>query len=1230
MESGELDALVKDAKSTNQRDRDELLEARSIYSGALQAKTSEDVFNYLGDNYIAVTCKAGYFVQFSLESRNGVCTPCFPGTFTSGNAGENFHKCAGQCPEGYTSSFGSRSEDSCFPLFTFMSMNPSGRHRRNDERRQSFGENSDNTTASASINAKDQGDNNNNNVQRLPSNLRSCEGAVDTTGNVWNNRGFAYITSKDECEEAARLLHRLDVFTMTVTKVEERCSDINYLTGETDFNTSFICSKIREDQGGTCASSQSSRFKNNNGVRPIAVDCSRTCNKCGTDRNHCSTASNGDQMPKGRPDIAPIGFCVLEQSNQGASAGQQRLSFYDECSAGLYDGSPYTPICKVVECPIDGLIKGSGAKPAVPGRRVLGTDNPECESNEVFKSLKETEESEQYKIVYYVIGGTGFACYLILFLTWMNRKRTKVAVSTLTDEVEDGKKFCVNIRSVFNWREFKAVAYLWFKLADITSDWGFWSISIRENVVLNAEMVRNNNDYELYQKIALAFTIFGSLLIPLDIYSLYLRYNYSLKKQAVQKRAEKEGIPQTMAKQLKLGGAPKGTWLFPLITIIFEDIPQISLSIFYMQVMEASAFRDEDSSLFLNALSNSDPLAVFSLVLSSLGLIMNVKYGFRISDAFSRVADLFRRCTFNLFTGTFTDEVADCDHGMITEREAHRRLKDQNRVSNDTGKKSLLPCIVWLGNDRSQNTRVYYVSHYLAPDADQDHDQKKRSKKKKGSAGIPKYRKVQIVTDDNLVVTKFDREDVVADYKGMKVYDFVSKYLRQLELDRKRTVILVHPEKSAGQRLSLTLAQPKNSRVEVKVRKVSHAATAGSTEDYINRTISKMTVRTKKAATHASLKTLGRRFKEVVQTEMTYRQMAEQSPKTMWDSALQLYVNVEKDPTREEETLFNNEDAGMFEPATTLPHQSREAKAEWDYTMEGVLKGANESNAEKKKKKKKKMAETQATTLTVPQQSGGTAAHEGSAASDAFSQGEAAIDAFFEGDAAIAAAEIASDSFFEGGAIEAADYFADESKGALDVKQLPYQAGDVQQAEVGGDVQKFFQPSVPGLDGIFSYTPPPGFTEEEVNDACIVIQRAFRNFRATRAFNYRFGAQVSFLDDRYKKGDQRVGKTAKSYFKSHFVMAVDEAARKRIEPVFVSDNGVQERGRERGKFEFGASREGKKKWSMLKAIPAELHIDLEKKYQWSDSKKVWELVPGTVSDGIYHDLDHDVRLSEEV
>lgn len=234
MESGELDALVKDAKSTNQRDRDELLEARSIYSGALQAKTSEDVFNYLGDNYIAVTCKAGYFVQFSLESRNGVCTPCFPGTFTSGNAGENFHKCAGQCPEGYTSSFGSRSEDSCFPLFTFMSMNPSGRHRRNDERRQSFGENSDNTTASASINAKDQGDNNNNNVQRLPSNLRSCEGAVDTTGNVWNNRGFAYITSKDECEEAARLLHRLDVFTMTVTKVEERCSDINYLTGETD------------------------------------------------------------------------------------------------------------------------------------------------------------------------------------------------------------------------------------------------------------------------------------------------------------------------------------------------------------------------------------------------------------------------------------------------------------------------------------------------------------------------------------------------------------------------------------------------------------------------------------------------------------------------------------------------------------------------------------------------------------------------------------------------------------------------------------------------------------------------------------------------------------------------------------------------------------------------------------------------------------------------------------
>ena len=94
---------------------------------------------------------------------------------------------------------------------------------------------------------------------------------------------------------------------------------------------------IKESQGGTCSSS-STRLRNNNGEQPISVDCSGTCSSCGADSRFCNDNIDGERsnaVPQQRRSsiAAPVGFCVLETFKSGGS-DKQRLSFYDECSAG--------------------------------------------------------------------------------------------------------------------------------------------------------------------------------------------------------------------------------------------------------------------------------------------------------------------------------------------------------------------------------------------------------------------------------------------------------------------------------------------------------------------------------------------------------------------------------------------------------------------------------------------------------------------------------------------------------------------------------------------------------------------------------------------------------------------------------------------------------------------------------------------------------------------------------
>eukprot|EP00729_Bicosta_minor_P012607 gene12607-10258_t len=531
------------------------------YTGIDVYERSKDAYTKGNTLSTAADCRAGYFLQYSAGSvEEGGCTPCFPGTHSAdlyqdskGNdrSGDK-HKCSGECPEGYTSPFGSRSEASCTPTFKVIMGAQSSRRRHR------------------SVDADSSA------AYSTASRWRTCEGAFDTTGNRWKNRGYTYVTSREECEEAARLLNMIDVFAVTVMQIEDHCADINMLTGSSDANTTFICENVKENQGGTC-SVFGSTFTNSNGAQPLSVDCKGTCSECGQNTQFCRSSREVIGLSERFPLAAPVGYCVLEQSKTG-SGDQQRLSFYDECSAAHYDGSSFSPICKVLECPLDEQIKGTGAKFVGAGLPWDEQMNAECESNDILKALLESRQNLMYKPVYSVIAMIGVLCYIGLFLVWRSQDPSKHP--TITKEFRG----CSWTMSETWWRDFKTASYLWFKLADVTSDWGFWGIEVRDNLVFESNMFLNELDFGKYRSASLGFTVIGTLLIGADIFALFKRYRHSEVKDIYKEKVKGLSFLLRILTD-PVDDAHWATWVFPLLIGIFEDIPQIALSIIYLIVM---------------------------------------------------------------------------------------------------------------------------------------------------------------------------------------------------------------------------------------------------------------------------------------------------------------------------------------------------------------------------------------------------------------------------------------------------------------------------------------------------------------------------------------------------------------------------------------------------------------------------------------------------------------------
>ena len=394
------------------------------------------------DNTTTTMCMPGEFVYFTDAPITRSCMPCRPGTFANRSSAVN-HACPNKCEPGYTTQYGATSRADCEPAYMLM-----------------------------------DGPN--------------CSGAIDTNGNGWSNRGFQHITTAEECAAAAQGIHeqgdgRIDVTAVSIT---ERCTDTNLQTNTSDDHAAEeVCQLIKHLQGGVCE--VDALFTNADiagGKNTIRMNCSKTCSSCGADGGLFCRGGNA-------PDAAPVGFCVLETNTRG----EQRLSFYDGCSAAYFDGDGYNAICKVLECSPQEQVQGGGS--TTPSATTSPQDaNAVCEPNAAQFSTWCREKEFKYTIYY------GFnilfvaLVYSYLVYHWStNSGSYDVRENQSGIQLDGPGKSPVRLwwqkKGKKPWDEFWIATYTIFKLVDLLSDWAFCLIAImlgRSSTVLYIHAARTH------------------------------------------------------------------------------------------------------------------------------------------------------------------------------------------------------------------------------------------------------------------------------------------------------------------------------------------------------------------------------------------------------------------------------------------------------------------------------------------------------------------------------------------------------------------------------------------------------------------------------------------------------------------------------------------------------------------------------------------------------------------
>lgn len=284
---------------------------------------------------------------------------------------------------------------------------------------------------------------------------------------------------------------------------------------------------------------------------------------------------------------APLGYCGVEIES---STGTQQAVFYgDDGARKYYFGHKFAPICKLVECNYLQEVEGSGAarpyeEASQQSRLPTLADNARCVPNEAQLNEWNTQEGAGYvlfwvlaTIAVLVVVSIGF--YFAFF-------RNNYVIET---PAEDMRRVKIK-RAV-------GVTMLGLRTLDFCTDWGFFSLSVKDNSRYAFLMAQQGMSHESFEEASLVFCVFATLLLIPDFYAFGTKY-----------RALELGVPP-----------PCSNAIITSLVVLLEDIPQIALGIVYLDVNSKAGAEMCDEYK-----EGVDGLAVFSLLMSFFGLTYNL------------------------------------------------------------------------------------------------------------------------------------------------------------------------------------------------------------------------------------------------------------------------------------------------------------------------------------------------------------------------------------------------------------------------------------------------------------------------------------------------------------------------------------------------------------------------------------------------------------------------------
>ena len=377
----------------------------------------------------AEACSPGEYWNVAAFEATGGCYPCPPGTFVStkddqlARVGDGSYVCQSACRAGYTTPPGATSAAACQVGYS---------------------------------------------VRWTSSDPESCSGLENRATaptNEYPNVGYAYVTSRDECKQAARLLS---------------ASVLNQSQGVLVPRLSMPCLSV--DKGEIECGAPSS-------LNP-------SVGFCGIEYGNDKTAKNLNQQPWQALVFYPL------PSNLGESL--QRPT-----------GAQCVAICKVVFCNHLEMIAGDGAvvKNWMRNGGPETQDDASCTSNPLQLNVWRKAEVSAYRN-FYIVAGFITTLVLVASLIQMRKENSNNnAVST------------VNVRQSL-W-QFVGCFNLAISIWDFLTDWGFYALAVTtprlEFLIDESGLVGSLWVFQSFKTACFFFCMVSTICFPFAMHGFYVR-----------------------------------------------------------------------------------------------------------------------------------------------------------------------------------------------------------------------------------------------------------------------------------------------------------------------------------------------------------------------------------------------------------------------------------------------------------------------------------------------------------------------------------------------------------------------------------------------------------------------------------------------------------------------------------------------------------------------------------